>query len=338
MKIAFLNIYQETAERGAETYVTELSKRLSKKHDVTVIGGNKLPAKRWPILWRAFLDPHGVQVCWWTLKKLPKIWREKYDIVIPLNGGWQVALIRLATWFYRGKMIISGQSGKGWDDRNNLWSFPDTFVAISTSLRNWAKRANPFVKSVYIPNGVDLNKFRPKGKKLSFDLEKPIIICVGALTDEKRIDLTIRAVSGLQRASLLIVGEGPLKDSLNKLGKKLLRERFLIKKYDFKKMPDVYRGADLFTLPSPWYRAFEIVLVEAMATNLPVVANEDPIRREIIGDAGYLVDPTDIEGYTEALGKSINTDWNDKPQNQSKRFDWDKITLSYEKLFKALMK
>ena len=337
MKIAFLNIYQETVERGVETFVRELSKRLSKKHDVTVIGGNKLPAKRWPILWRAFLDPHGVQVCWLTLKKLPKIWREKYDIVIPLNGGWQPALIRLVTWFYRGKMIISGQSGKGWDDRNNLWSFPDTFVAISTSLRNWAKKVNPLIKVEYIPNGVDVGKFDRKGKKISFNLEKPIILCVGALTSEKRIDLAIKAVARLEKANLLVVGDGELKDAIKKLGEKLLGDRFQLIKVPHQEMPEVYRGADLFTLSSPWYRAFEIVLVEAMATGLAVVANKDEIRKEIVGDAGILVNPTNTEEYAGALEKALEKDWGDRPRRQAEKFDWDKIVVKYEKLFVDLV-
>ena len=58
---------------------------------------------------------------------------KKYDIVIPVDGGWEPAFIRIATWIYGGKMVISGQSGKGWDDRNNLWSFPNVFISISSS-------------------------------------------------------------------------------------------------------------------------------------------------------------------------------------------------------------
>lgn len=337
MKIAFLNIYQGRVNRGAETFVAELSKGLSKNHYVDVLLGEKLPAKRWPILWRAFIDPHGVQVCWWTLKKLPKIWSEKYDIVIPLNGGWQPAFIRIITWLYGGKMVISGQSGKGWDDRNNLWSFPNTFVALSTRLRSWAKKANPFVKAVYIPNGVDIDKFKPEGQKLSFGVKKPVILCVGALTAEKRIGLAIKAVSKLKKGSLVVVGDGPLKNDLKRLGDSLMGSRFLIKKYDFEKMPEVYRGADLFTLPSPWYRSFEIVLVEAMATGLPVVANDDEIRKEIVGNAGILVNPTNIDEYAEALKKALETDWGRRPRNQAKKFDWDKIADKYEKLFENLV-
>jgi len=145
MKILFLNIYQGLVSRGVETFVSELSKRLRKKHEVIVISGKKLSLKRWPILWRFFIDPQNLSIGWFTLKNLPKIWREKPDVVIPLNGGWQSALIRLITWLYGGKMIIAGQSGKGWADRINLWSFPDVFVALSSRSLKWTKKVNPLL-------------------------------------------------------------------------------------------------------------------------------------------------------------------------------------------------
>ncbi len=337
MKIAFLNAYQDRVNRGAETFVFEVSQRLRKKHEVTIVSGNMAPKQRWPILWRLFVDPQGISILFFTLNSLQRIWKEKPDIVIPVNGGWQPAVLRLITWLYGGKMVISGQSGKGWDDRNNLWCFPDAFISLSSFLTGWAKKVNPFVKVEYISNGVDLDKFEPQGEKRNFALIHPIILCVGALTNEKRIDLVIRAVARLKKASLVVVGEGPLREDLVNLGKELLGKRFLLTKEEFLRMPEIYRGADLFTIPSPWYRSFEIVLVEAMASNLSVVANNDPIRAEIVGDAGILVDPTKIGEYTMALEKALKTEWGEKPRRQAEKFDWDIIAKKYEDLFKKLL-
>ena len=340
MKIAFLNIYQGQVNRGAETFVLELSRRLKKMgHKVMIISGrSKPPMQQWPILWRLFIDPRGLYICWFTLKNLPRIWREKPDIVVPVNGGWQPALVRLITWLYKGKMIISGQSGIGWDDRNNLWSFPDTFVVLSTKAKNWAKRANPFVKIKHIPNGVDTNKFTPRGHGLKTSLKRPVILCVGALVSTKRIDLVIRAVSRLKDVSLLVVGDGDLKAELKRIGKGMLDDRFELTKVPFEKMPQVYKAADIFTLVSEPYYSFEIVLVEAMASGLPVVANKDEIRTEIVGEAGILVDPTDIGAYTEGLKQALSKNWGDKPQVQAKKFDWDRIAKKYEKLFVEVTK
>ena len=338
MKIAFLNIYQNRVERGVETFVSEVSSRLSKNYQVKVLAGGKKPQRRWPILWRAFLDPHGVQGFFWTLKLIPKIWRERFDIVIPVNGGWQSALVRFITWLYGGKMVISGQSGKGWDDRNNLWSLPDAFIALSTQAKNWAKKAMPLVKVRYIPNGVDTKKFRKDGPKFKTNLKRPIVLCAGALEPTKRLHLAIKAVAKLKNISLLVAGDGDLKEDIKKLGKELMGDRFSLVKIPFEDMPKAYRAADVFTIPSASYYAFEIVLVEAMASGLPVVANEDPIRREIVGDAGILVDPTNTEEYARVLKRALGIDWDDNPRTQAKKFDWDKIAEKYEELFKKLTK
>ena len=338
MKIAFLNIYQDNVDRGSETFISELAKRLSRNHQVKVFAGNKKPIERWPVIWRAFIDPHGIQGLFWTLKLLPQILREKFDVVVPLNGGWQPALVRLITWLYGGKMVISGQSGMGWDDRNNLWSFPNIFIALSTKAKNWAKRVNPFVKVDCIPNGVDTKKFSATGSKFKTSLRKPIVLCVGALTSTKRIDLAIKALGQLKNASLLVVGDGDLRDSISSLGKELLGDRFLLTSVPFEKMPKIYRVADVFTIPSMSYYSFEIVLVEAMATGLPVVANDDPIRREIVGAGGVLVDPTDTKVYAGAIKMALDKRWGDKPRKQAEKFDWDNIAGKYEKLFKQLIK
>jgi glycosyltransferase involved in cell wall biosynthesis len=338
MKIAFLNIYQNTVNRGAEAFVSELSKRLQKNHDVDILSGKKLLPNRWPILWRLFIDPQSLLIAWFTLRNLPRVWREKYEIIIPLNGGWQPAFIRLVTWLYGGKMVIAGQSGIGWDDRNNLWSFPNYFIALSSKALWWAKRVNPLVKSKYTPNGVDLKDFNPSGSKYKTNLKKPIVLCVGALTPSKRIDLTIKAVARLKDVSLLVAGDGDTKGELKDLGKKLLGNRFQLIKASYQKMPEIYRAADIFTLTPEGSEAFGIVYVEAMASNLPVVAIDDEQRKEIIGDAGMFVDPTDIKKYSEALNMALEKKWENAPRRQAKKFDWDKIAKEYEPLFTSFLK
>lgn len=336
MKLAFINIYQGLVDRGAETFVREVSERLAKRHEVKVFSGQKVPPARWSFFWRFFLDPQGLTIALFTLKCLPAIWRGKYDAVIPVNGGWQASLVRLVTWLYGGRMIISGQSGMGWDDRNNLWCFPDVFAAISARAAKWAKKVNPFVRVEYIPNGVASNKFKPEGEKIDFFLKKPIILCVAALTKTKRIDLVIKAVAKIKNASLLVVGQGPEKDKLQALGTRLLGTRFEINRFDYEDMPKVYRSVDLFTLVSEPYYAFENVLVEAMASGLPVVATDDPIRKEIVGTSGIQVNPTDITGYAAGLDKALKTDWGDKPRRQATKFDWDIIAKRYETLLRNL--
>lgn len=337
MKIAFINITQGHVDRGAETFVAELAARLGVKHQVDILRAKKhLELPRWPVLWRLYLDPQSVRVASFTLGQLPKIWRQKYDVVVPVNGGWQPALVRLVTWAYGGKMVISGQSGMGWDDRNNLWSLPDAFVALSTQAANWAKKVRPSARVDYIPNGVDIARFKPGGAKIDLELPRPVVLTVAALTKTKRVDLVIQAVAK-SNASLLVVGKGPEEQSLRTFGKRLLGKRFALTSYPFGELDKVYRAADLFTLASLPYYAFEIVLAEAMATNLPVVVSDDPIRHEIVGEAGLFVNPANTAVYANALEKALTQSWNGKPRKQAEKFSWDNITEKYEKLLKELI-
>ena len=302
-KIAILNKYQEKVSRGAETFVTELSGRLSKNYSIDVIS----------------------KINYW------KILNAKYDLIIPTNGREQAFLIRIITWLEGSKMIISGQSGMGLDDRLNLYSFPDYFIALSSEALKWAKRINPLTKSIYIPNGVDLSKFTENKKG---NLKKiKTILSVGAFTKEKRHDLTIKAVSRLKDVKLVIVGGGgDLRKEIESLGLKLLGENFEIKRVEHSKMPKIYNMADVLAFPTVPWESFGIVLVEAMAANLPVVASNDPIRREIVGDAGLFIDPNDTDKYSEALKDALTINWDNKPRLQSEKFDWDKIAEEYEKI------
>lgn len=309
MRLAFINKYQGKVNRGAETFVKEVSYRLGKNHQVDIIAKVN------------YAD---------LLKK-------KYDLIIPTNGRFQVILVRLITWLTGGKMIVSGQSGMGWDDRVNLYSFPDYFIPISSEALEWARKINPLVKSVYIPNGVDTKKFKPEGERLDIKLKRPIILCVGALTETKRIDLVIKAVAKLKNASLLVVGDGDLREKIQALGTESLGTRFQLIKLPYEEMPKVYQAADVFTLVSEPYYSFENVLVEAMASGLPVVANDDPIRREIVGDAGILVDPVKTSEYAKALEKALDMECGNKPRKQAEKFSWDKIAEKYEKLFSGLV-
>ena len=308
MRIAILNKYQNKVRRGAETYVYELSRRLSKNHEVDVIADIN------------YFD----------------LFRKKYDVIIPTNGRWQVVITRKITWLTGSKMIVSGQSGMGWDDRINLYSFPDAFIALSSKALDWAKKANPFISSVYISNGVDLNRFR--NNDLRFKNGTKTILAVGAFTEQKRLNLAIDAVARLDDTKLVIAGGGgDKKQEIIDYGLKILgKDRFKLMSVPFEKMPEIYRAADVFTLPSRPTESFGNVLVEAMATNLPVVATEDPIRREIVGEAGIFVDPADVIAYADVLKNALNSKWGDKPRKQAEKFSWDKIAKKYEKLFRDL--
>jgi glycosyltransferase involved in cell wall biosynthesis len=309
MKIVFINKYQNKVARGAETYVFELSRRLSKKHEVSVK----------------------------TSVEIMDLFRNKYDIAVPTNGRIQPFLVRLITWITGGKMIISGQSGAGLDDRINLYAFPDVFVALSEHQKKWARKINPFVKVVKIPNGTNLPSLKSSNRTAG---KKNTILSVGAFSESKRHELTIEAVSLMDKKARLIIagGGGSNRKNIEEMGRKRLgKERFEIISVPYEKMDMVYKQADVLAFPSVPWESFGIVIVEALARGLPVVATDDPIRREIVGNAGILVDPNDSEKYSKALEKALTTDWGELPRIQSEKFTWDDISEKYENIFENLV-
>lgn len=358
MKIAILHYYQGSVDRGAETFVHHLAKRLAKKSDLIVFQGGEvkpnLPFKavqkhpdqgKYPdddlpvihILKRLFLDSRKRAELLFTLKSLPDLIKFRPHIIIPLNSGWQALIISFLSRLIKAKTVIPGESGPGWNDRWNLWVKPHVFVALTDRQKKWAKKASicKSVEIVKIPNGVDLDQFNPAGKKKKLSLQKPITILVGATIPSKRVEQGIAAVSKLKQGSLLLLGTGPGDKRVDKLGYKLLgKDRFLHLSVSHHDMPMYYRSSDIFTLCSASSEAFGIVYLEALASGLPCVVTDDNSRREIVGKGGIFVkNPDDEKEYSQAISQALKKNWGQSPLKQAQKFSWDKVSKKYLSLF-----
>ncbi len=176
--IAILSFYSGIVDRGVETFAYEISKRLSKKHKITIFQAGskiqnpnirtyqiklfaKIPHATKNILSKVYLDIQSLKILFFTFKTFSKLAAGKYDVIIPLNGGWQIVLIRIFSTMTRSKILVSGHAGIGADDAWNIFFHPDVFVALTHAEEKWAKRLTNEVKIKTISNGVDLSKFHP---------------------------------------------------------------------------------------------------------------------------------------------------------------------------------
>ncbi len=358
MKILFLSYYSGQSSRGVETFVDAIASRLVKKHEVMVIqsgikktnlnyqivtiGQNKPLSNTNTWLSRYMIDGNSLGIAQFTLKALKNIHKFKPEVIIPTNLGWQAFIIKIYGWLFKAKWVISGQVGKGKDERWSLLLKPDLYIALSQNTHKRLAREYPRQKLAQIPNGVDLDKFKPKNRdiKTTFSeinhLQKPIILIVAGPEKYKRIYETVRAVHQLGNASLVLAGGD---QDIENYGKQVLKDRFFRIKTPHDQMPDIYQSADLFSLCSTGVEGFGIAYLEAMAANLPVVATDDNLRREIIGNAGLFVkDPANITEYTQVLQKALAQEWANKPRLQAEKYNWNNIALQYESEFKKLNK
>lgn len=350
-KIAVLSFYSGVVDRGVETFAFELSKRLAQSYQVTLFGGGKLNADKFlykqvkfypstpkaskSILAKFYLDIQSLKILVFTIKCSRQIMSAKFDVLMPLNGGWQIVIVKLISKILRKKMLVSGHAGIGSDDAWNILFRPDVFVALTSAQMNWAKKLASDVRVILIPNGVDLHRFNPRVEGAKIPLPKPIVVCASALVPYKGVDLTIRAVGKTDNLSLLLLGDGQLKGQIDGLGKRLLGKRYLRMVIPYPKIPSYYCAGDVFTLASQT-EAFGIAYVEAMACNLPVVTTKDPSRKEIVGDAGVLVNTKNINRYAKALCYVARAQFKNKPYAQSLKYSWNSVAKKYSALIDQL--
>ena len=268
----------------------------------------------------------------------PKLLFRNYDVIFPCNdlGGLLVAFIIRAI---KGTPVIftehNGYMEKGKIASRNLKFKPDLYITLSRELECWVNEKYPDIKTKYIPNGVDFYKFNPDIAPSKINLSRPIALTASRNQPNKRLDLVIEAVSRLKGVSLVILSQGNNLEELYNKGKKLLDERFLLLSANYDEMPGYYRACDIFTLPSE-YEPFGLVYLEAMASNKPVVAPDDPSRREIIADAGILCSVEDPDTYSKAIKRALEIDFGNKPLIQAQKYSWENSALEYYKAVQTL--
>jgi len=206
--------------------------------------------------------------------------------------------------------------------RNSLFKKADFITCASLDYVKYSQIVNLYKKYknkfIEIPFGVDINKFKPSPvnkTKTTFQ-----ILFVGGLDKAhyfKGINILLEVIAKIeiknltQNWELNIVGDGDLKSQYQNQAKKLNisnRINFLGKISDEKKIK-IYQQADLFILPSiNKNEAFGLVLLEAMASGIPVIASNLPGVRTVFQDEiqGYLVEPNNIINLKEKIEKILN--------------------------------
>lgn len=163
--------------------------------------------------------------------------------------------------------------------------------------------------------------------------ETKVILGVGTLHERKGFKYLIGAYAKIHKdfsnSRLVIVGEGPERNSLENLIKNLsLSDKvFLIGQRD--DVPDLMQSANLMVLPS-LKEAFGLVLIEAMHAGLPIIASQVGGIPEIIMDQknGILIEPANKNSLVKALNKLLSKDELAKQLSKNGLEHWKNFSAS----------
>lgn len=221
-------------------------------------------------------------------------------------------------------------------------------TAISRDIRDEILSVGgiPDEKVRVIPNGVTLSEYAGVA---GFDLGFPYILAMGRMVPQKGFDHLIRAFGSVAREQsdlrLLFAGEGVYRREYEKQVAALGlqdRIRFLGLVQGTQKI-SFMKGAEFFVCPSR-FEPFGIVVLEAMASGVPVVANRVGGIVDIVEDGvqGVLVDPTSTDGLAAAISR-LHRDprtrhrMGQAAELKSKGYDWASINEQYLAVYRAGM-
>ncbi|MCX8185264.1 MAG: glycosyltransferase family 4 protein [Sulfolobales archaeon] len=227
--------------------------------------------------------------------------------------------------------------------------YPNRVIAVSRAAETFIKHFTDAPITI-IPNGVDTRVFRPAGDRESikamFGLSgRSVVLYVGRMSYRKGPHVLLNAFANISdsRAVLVMVGSGDMLPFL-KLRAELLgvESRVIFMNYvSDSLLPELYRMSDVFVAPSIVAEAFGLVILEAMASGVPVIATSVGGIPEVLseGRAGFLVAPNS----ERELGEAISIMLSDSSLRETcgeigrrvaeERYSWDIVVPQIERVY-----
>ncbi len=222
-------------------------------------------------------------------------------------------------------------------------------IAVSETARASTAKYFPGDYRV-IPNGVDINFFRPDVKPIpELNNSRPKILFLGRFEPRKGLKYLLMAlpeiVQEIPDVQLVIVGTGILGYAYKSyLDKTLEKNVYWAGLIPSELRPRYYRSCDLFCSPAIGYESFGIVLLEAMATATPVVASDIVGYRTVItsGKEGFLVPPRDPSALARAIIKILKErdlarQLGENGRRRALEFSWESIAQKIEAFYQELI-
>ncbi|ASJ15224.1 glycosyltransferase family 4 protein [Thermococcus radiotolerans] len=357
LKITFVyDVVYPWVKGGVEKRIYELAVRLAKSHEVHVYGyrhwegsaeierdgiyyhGTVRVGKLYVGSRRSIIPPmrHAVSL-------LSQLKGERFDVIdcqaSPYLPAYSLRTLGLENvfitwhefwgdyWFeYLGEAGFLGKTLE-----KGLFSF-ERHISVSQKTRLDLLSAGLRRPVFLVPNGVDygfIRSVRPS------ELESDFVF-IGRLIPEKGVDFLLRSLALLKREFPdfrgIIAGDGPERKKLEFLARELGIEKnvtFTGFLRDYADVIALMKASKVFAFPSR-REGFGIVVIEAMASEVPVVTGEHPMNASVHlvedGKTGFVV-PLDEELFARALLLAYDNSkkLGSVAGERARRYDWDEV-------------
>jgi phosphatidylinositol alpha-mannosyltransferase len=225
-----------------------------------------------------------------------------------------------------------------------IWRRVNVGVAVSEAAASFLRRAVPDAALEIVPNGVDIRAFAgaepradlPPGRRILWvnrlDAQKGFPIAVAAFS---------KVLAEVPDAVLVVVGEGKDREALGLLTESARVRVDMRGVVPNERVPSFHAACEAFVSPAVGQESFGIVLVEAMAAGLPVVATDIPGYREVLSDGveGLLVPPRDPEALAARLVRILTEPGlaarlGEAGRERALTFDWPVVVDRLEELYR----
>ncbi len=194
-----------------------------------------------------------------------------------------------------------------------------------------------------IPNGIDLSKYDNANKKRNKN-----ILFIGRLEKRKGVKYLINAFKDIddKKIKLIIAGDGPDRQKLQFYVKQLkIEDRVSFLGYvSEKKKLNLLSTVGLVCSPALYGESFGIVILEAMAMGVPIIAGNNPGYSSVLINEGSvsLVNPKDKLSFTKIIelmstNQSVRNMWLSWAESEIKKYDYNIVVAMYEKLYKQAL-
>ena len=268
--------------------------------------------------------------------------RHRFD-VIHIHEPLQPALSYWSVWLTRRIPHVATfhafaeQEGRMLRWARKAWGatmFPwiQRAIAVSTPAAQYASAAWRRELTI-IPNGVPTDIFTPPAPVEAAPHDRPVkLLFVGRSGDERKgARFLFEAYRGLIARKLPVT-----LDVVGELGEAAPPPQLPGLTYHgavaFDRLPELYRGCDIFVAPSTGQESFGIVLLEAMASGKPVVCSDIEGYRQVATTEGsLLVRPSDAAALEEGIARAVQVDpelrrrHGEVNRRHAEAFDYDRL-------------